>query len=97
MGYYIFADDIATGEAARMSDARDWSECQDIFNHWFYCFNCRYETLSANWNTLESNATLTLLRMVRTGPPAEATFARTTETTPKIFEALVKFEFPLQL
>jgi len=21
-----------------------------------YCFTCRYETSSANWNTLESNA-----------------------------------------
>jgi len=44
----ISADDIATGEAARMSDTRDWTECQDIFNHWCYCFNCRYDTSSAN-------------------------------------------------
>jgi len=29
----ISADDIATGDAARMSDTRDWTECQDIFNH----------------------------------------------------------------
>jgi len=28
----ISADDIATGEAARMSDTKDWTECQDIFN-----------------------------------------------------------------
>jgi len=29
----ISADDIATGEAARMSDTREWTECQDKFNH----------------------------------------------------------------
>ena len=29
----ISADEIATGEAARMSNTRDWTECQDIFNH----------------------------------------------------------------
>ena len=29
----VSADDIATGEAARMSDTRDWTEYQDIFNH----------------------------------------------------------------
>jgi len=28
----ISADDIETGEAVRMSDTRDWTECQDIFN-----------------------------------------------------------------
>ena len=28
----ISADDIAIGEAARMSDTRNWTECQDIFN-----------------------------------------------------------------
>jgi len=60
----ISADDIATGEAARMSDTRDWTECQDIFNHWWYWFNGRYET--SNWNTLKRNATL---RMVGPGSP----------------------------
>jgi len=44
----ISADELATGEAARMSDTRDWAECQGIFNHWCYCVNCRYETSSAN-------------------------------------------------
>ena len=29
----ISADDIATGEASRMSDTRDWTERQDILNH----------------------------------------------------------------
>jgi len=29
----ISADDIATGEAAKMSDTKDWAECQDIFKH----------------------------------------------------------------
>jgi len=29
----ISADDIATGEAVRMSHTRDWTECQDTFNH----------------------------------------------------------------
>jgi len=40
----------------KLSDTRDY--CKDIFNQWCYCFNCRYETLSASWNTLERNATL---------------------------------------
>jgi len=38
----------------KLSDTGDC--CQDIFNQWCYCFNCRYWTSSANWNTLESNA-----------------------------------------
>jgi len=38
----------------KLSDANDY--CQDIFNQWCYCFNCRYETSSAYWNTLERNA-----------------------------------------
>jgi len=37
----ISADDIATDEAVRTSDTRDWTEYQVIFNHWCYCFNCR--------------------------------------------------------
>jgi len=32
----------------KLSDTRDY--CQDIFNQWCYCFNCRYETSSANSN-----------------------------------------------
>jgi len=67
----ISADYIATGEAARMSGTTGWTQCQDIFNRWCYCFNCRYETLSANWDTLKKNATLTLLRMVGTGSPPD--------------------------
>jgi len=30
----ISAENIATGEAARMSDTKVWTECQDIFNHY---------------------------------------------------------------
>jgi len=47
----------------------------DALDHWCYCFKRRYETSSANWNTLERNAgrnvILMLLRMVGSSLPPD--------------------------
>ena len=54
---YIWCEIISADDSivrvVKLSDRRNY--CQDIFHQWCY-FNCRYETSSANWNTLESNA-----------------------------------------
>jgi len=62
------------------------------------------ETSSANWNTLErnasSNATWTSLRMIGPGSPPDVGgprhFCQDYLTAPNNFEALLKFKFPLQ-
>jgi len=48
----ISGGDTAIAIVVKLSDTRDY--CQ--VKQWYYCFNCRYETSSANWNTFERNA-----------------------------------------
>jgi len=49
---YIWCEIISADilRVVKLSDTRDY--CQDIFNQWFYCFNCRCETSSSNWKLL---------------------------------------------